>query len=157
MTINGVWEVPTMTDLAAKGELFDWGAVAVPTLFDQPATWADSHTFAIPSGDMEPEKRAAALEVIAWMNKNSMMWATAGHIPAYMPVVESSEYQALEPNATYAVLAETAVYDPKSTVAGVASPLYDAVANFFEPAINGQLPADQAVQMFGEELEAQLR
>lgn len=157
MTINGVWEVPTMTDLAAKGELFDWGAVAIPTLFDQPATWADSHVFAIPSGDMDPEKRTAVLEVMAWMNKNSIMWASAGHIPAYSPVVASPEYQELQPNATYAVLADTAVFDPRSTVAGVASPLYDAVTNFLEPSINGQLPPEEAVQMFGEELSAQLR
>ena len=157
MTINGVWEVPTMVDLAAKGELFDWGAVAIPTLFDQPATWADSHTFAIPSGDMEPEKRAAVLEVIAWMNKNSISWAGAGHIPAYTPVVDSPEYQELEPNATYAVLADTAVFDPRSTIAGVASPIYDAVTNFLEPSVNGQLPPAEAVMMFGEELEAQLR
>lgn len=155
--INGVWEVPTMVDLSAKGELFDWGAVAIPTLFDEPATWADSHTFAIPSGDMSDEKRAAALEVIAWMNKNSIAWAGAGHIPAYSPVVASPEYQELEPNATYAVLADTAVFDPRTTIAGVASPLYDAVGNFLEPSVNGQLPADQAVQMFAEELEAQLR
>lgn len=106
---------------------------------------------------MDPEKRAAALEVMAWMNKNSITWATAGHIPAYKPVVASPEYQEMEPNATYAVLADTAVFDPRSTVAGVASPLYDAVANFIEPSINGQLPADEAIQMFGEELEAQLR
>ncbi len=156
--LNGVWEVPTMVDLAAKGELFDWGAMAIPVLFDQPATWADSHTFAIPNNpDMTPEKRAAVLEVIAWMNKNSITWASAGHIPAYSPIVASPEYQEMEPNATYAVLAETAVYDPRSTVAGVASPLYNALNNFFVPALNGQLPADQAVQMFGEELEAQLR
>lgn len=154
--INGVWEVPTMVDLAAKDQLFDWGAVQIPVLFDQPATWADSHTFAIPSGASE-EKRAAVLEVIAWMNKNSIMWASAGHIPAYKPVVASSEYQELEPNATYAVLADTAAFDPRTVIAGVASPLYDAVTNFLEPAVNGQLPADQAVQMFGEELEAQLR
>lgn len=155
---NGVWEVPTMVDLAEKGELFDWGAMAIPVLFDEPATWADSHTFAIPNNpNMSPEKRAAVLEVIAWMNKNSILWASAGHIPAYMPVVASAEYQEMQPNATYAVLAENAVYDPQSTVAGVASPLYDAVANFFVPALNGQLPADQAVQMFGEEVEAQLR
>ncbi len=156
--LNGVWEVPTMVDLAAKDELFDWGAMAIPTLFDEPATWADSHTFAIPNNEnMDPEKRAAALEVMAWMNKNSITWASAGHIPAYSPVVASPEYQKLEPNATYAVLADNAAYDPRSTIAGVASPLYDAVLNFFEPSINGQLPADQAIQMFGEELEAQLR
>ena len=38
MHINGVWEVPTMTDLAAAGELFDWGAIELPVFFDQPAT-----------------------------------------------------------------------------------------------------------------------
>lgn len=157
--ITGVWVVPTFVDLAANGELgFDWGAIAIPVLFDQPATWADSHTFAIPNDpDMSPEKRAAVLEVIAWMNKNSITWATAGHIPAYEPVVASPEYQELEPNATYAVLADTAVYDPRSTITGVGSLVYDAAGNFLEPAVNGQLPVDQAVQMFAEELEAQLR
>ena len=48
MHINGVWEVPTMVDLAKKGQLFDWGAIQIPVLYSQPATWADSHSFAIP-------------------------------------------------------------------------------------------------------------
>ena len=43
MMINGVWEVPTMTDLAAQGKLFDWGAVEIPVIFDKPCTYADSH------------------------------------------------------------------------------------------------------------------
>src|SRR5436190_22443579 len=30
MMINGVWEVPTMTDLKAQGKLFDWGAIELP-------------------------------------------------------------------------------------------------------------------------------
>lgn len=157
MHLNGVWEVPTMVDLAARGELFDWGAIAYPVLFDQPATWADSHCFAIPQSARRPmtdEKLQAVLEVIAWMNKNSLFWATAGHIPAYLPVVNSPEYQAMEPNATYAVLGEFAVFDPRSPVAGVASPIYESVENFFVPAINGLLPLDQALQMFEQEVEA---
>ena len=48
MMINGVWEVPTMTDLAAQEQLFDWGAVELPVVFDKPCTYADSHAFAIP-------------------------------------------------------------------------------------------------------------
>ena len=32
MHINGVWEVPTMVDLAKKGQLFDWGAIQIPAL-----------------------------------------------------------------------------------------------------------------------------
>jgi multiple sugar transport system substrate-binding protein len=159
MMLNGVWEVPTMVDLAAKGELFDWGAVRVPVWFDQPATWADSHAFAIPNSEAKPiteEKLAAVLEVIAWMNKNSLFWATAGHIPSYSPVTSSDDYKMMEPNATYAVLADNAFFDPKSVLAGAAgSPIYDAVGQYFVPSINGQLSVEEAVQMFTEDLESQ--
>ncbi len=159
MMPNGVWEVPTMVDLAAKGELFEWGAVRIPTWFDQPATWADSHAFAIPASEAKPiseEKLAAVLEVIAWINKNSLFWATAGHIPSYNPVTSSDDYKMMEPNATYAVLAENAFFDPRSTIAGAAgSPIYDAVRQYFVPAVNGQLSVEEAVQMFTEDLESQ--
>jgi ABC-type glycerol-3-phosphate transport system substrate-binding protein len=54
MHINGVWEVPTMVDLAASHKLgFAWGAVQIPTLFAHPATWADSHSFAIPAATFD--------------------------------------------------------------------------------------------------------
>lgn len=159
MMLNGVWEVPTMVDLAAKGALFDWGAVRVPVWFDQPATWADSHAFAIPNSEAKPitpEKLAAVLEVIAWMNKNSLFWATAGHIPSYSPVTSSDDYKAMQPNATYAVLGDNAFFDPVSTLAGAAgSPIYDAVGQYFVPSINGQLSVEEAIQMFTEDLESQ--
>lgn len=154
---NGVWEVPTFTDLAEQGDFFDWGAMVVPTLFDQPATWADSHTFAIPAGDISDEKLEAVLTVMAWMNENSLQWAGAGHVPAYLPVVESEAYQSLEPNATYAELINNAAYDPNSPLAGVAGPMYSASANFIAPSVNGQLPPEQAVQGFVDELNAQMR
>ena len=54
MHINGVWEVPTMVDLAKKGQLFDWGAIQIPTLYAHPATWANSHSFAIPDRKGNP-------------------------------------------------------------------------------------------------------
>ena len=47
--LNGVWEVPTFTDLHKKGSLGDWSATVIPPLMDEPATWADSHAFAIPN------------------------------------------------------------------------------------------------------------
>src|SRR5690606_33774023 len=104
MMINGVWEVPTMTDLHKDGKLFEWGAVELPVIFDHPSTYADSHVFALPANkgkEMTPEKRAAVQEVVGWISKNSLLWATAGHIPAYGPVTNSAEYKAMEPNATY--------------------------------------------------------
>ena len=71
MHINGVWEVPTFTDLAAQNKLgFEWGAVELPTFFNHACTYSDSHAFAIPanaSKTMTPERRAAVLNVIGAM------------------------------------------------------------------------------------------
>jgi len=159
--INGVWEVPTMTDLAKNNKLgFEWGAIQIPTLYDVPATWADSHSFAIPNrkgNEVKPEKVASVMKIIAWMNHHSLFWATAGHIPAYKPVTETAEYKAMQPNAVYSSLAKTAVFDPKSKIAGVASPVYAAVVNFVAPAFAGQLKPDDAVAQVRDQLEAELK
>lgn len=156
--INGVWEVPTFKDQAAAGTLgFDWFANEVPQLLDQPATWADSHAFAIPNDpNMSAETRDAVLTVIGWMEKHSLDWAGAGHIPAYKATVESAEYQQLQPNATYASLADHAAFDPRSKVAGVASPIYEAVDNIIAPAMHGYLGAEDAAQQVKEQLQSLL-
>lgn len=159
MHINGVWEVPTMTDLHAKGQLFEWGAIQLPTFFDHPATWADSHAFAIPNNvgkEMTAEKKAAVMEVIAWMNKNSTFWATAGHLPAYSPARDNEEFKTMQPNATYAKLADTAVFDPSSVLAGVASSVYDAAGNFLMPAVNGEMEAQEAMEGMRDDLNSQV-
>ena len=136
MHINGVWEVPTMVDLAKKGQLFDWGAIQIPVLYSQPATWADSHSFAIPDrkgNPLTPEKRKLVLDTIHWFNQHSLEWAGGGHIPAYLPVQDSAEFKALKPNSDYVSLAKTAVFDPVSIYAGVASPVYDACGQLHDP------------------------
>lgn len=157
MHINGVWEVPTFTDLAQKGELgFEWGAVELPVFFDHPCTYSDSHAFAIPNNvgkEMTPEKRAAVLTVIKEIVGNGLYWATAGHIPALQSVVDSAEYQAMEPNATYAVLTKNMVYDPKSRFAGVAGPMFTAAGNAFTAAANGEVDAADAVADMKAELD----
>lgn len=157
--INGVWEVPTMKDLEKKGTLgFEWGAVQVPKFMDVQTTWADSHSFAIPkTTKMSPEKRKAVMEVIGWMEKHAISWADAGHIPAYMPVSTSAEFKKMEPNATYASLADSASYDPRSPIAGVASPVYDAAINIISPAINGYMDPEQAAEQVQSELQSKLK
>lgn len=157
MMINGVWEVPTMTDLNAQGKLFNWGAVELPVIFDMPSTYADSHAFALPLNqgkDMTPEKRAAVLEVIGWIEKNSLLWATAGHIPAYGPVTDSAEYKAMEPNATYSSLTANMIFDPKTPLAGVAGPIFDVMSTYFVPTLNGEMDPAEAVTAIKEELNA---
>jgi multiple sugar transport system substrate-binding protein len=157
MHINGVWEVPTFTDLAAKGELgFEWGAIELPVFFDHACTYSDSHAFAIPNNqgkEMTAEKRAAVLKVVKDIVSQGNFWATAGHIPALNSVTSSAEYQAMEPNATYAVLTANMVYDPKSPMAGVASPMFAAAGNAFTAAVNGEVSATDAVAEMKEELD----
>ena len=155
MMINGVWEVPTMTDLQAAGNLFEWGAVELPVIFDHPSTYADSHAFAIPANqgvEMTPEKRAAVEEVIGWMARNSLVWATAGHIPAYDPVTASDEYKAMEPNATYSPLTANMIFDPKTPLAGVAGPIFDVMSTYFVPTLNGEMDPAEAVEAIRDEL-----
>ena len=155
MMINGVWEVPTMIDLKEQGKLFEWGAVELPVIFDHAGTYADSHTFAIPANagnEMTAEKKAAVLEVISWLTKHSLVWATAGHIPAYGPVTQSAEYQQMEPNATYSSVTENMIFDPKSTLAGVAGPIYDVMSTYFVPTLNGEMEPAEAVEEIKYEL-----
>ena len=158
MHVNGVWEVPTFTDLAKQNKLgFEWGAIELPVFFNHPCTYSDSHSFAIPNNAnkaMTPEKRAAVLKVIGFMLNEGPYWATAGHIPALQSVVDSPEYKAMQPNATYAVLTANMVYDPKSKFAGVAGPIFNAAGNAFTAAVNGEEEPAAAVEQMKEELDA---
>lgn len=155
--VNGVWEVPTMEDLEAQGKLFNWGAIEIPALFDNTCTYADSHAFAIPNNagkTQTPERHAAVLEVIKWMSDNSLFWATAGHIPANKAVLDSEEYKAMQPQATYAQLTDSQIFDPRSPFAGVASPLFDAAGNAFTAAMNNEIDAATAAQEMKDALDS---
>jgi multiple sugar transport system substrate-binding protein len=155
MMINGVWEVPTMTDAHKEGKLFEWGAVELPVIFDHASTYAGSHAFALPANkgkEMSEAKRKAVLEVISWMAKNSLFWATAGHIPAYGPVTASAEYKAMEPNATYSTLTANMIFDPKTPLAGVAGPIFDVMSTYFVPTLNGEMEPAEAVENITTEL-----
>lgn len=158
---NGSWEVPTLVDLAAAGKLgFEWDVVEIPTLLGKDTNWADSHGFAIPTKgktQMDPEKRKAVMTLIGWMQKHSLDWAAAGHIPAYLPTAESAEYIAMKPNSNYAGLAGRATFDPRSTAAGVASPSYSVTQNIISPAIHGYMSPDEAVTQTRAELQKALK
>ena len=57
----------------------------------------------------------------------------------------------------YASLAEAAVFDPKTTITGVASPAYDAALNVIAPAIQGFMSGTDAVEQIREELQSKLK
>lgn len=117
MFFTGVWELPTMQ---AAGIPLD--ATTIPTLFGTPAAYADSHSFVLPrQNEVDEVRRAAAYDFVANLLKGSLSWAEAGHIPAYQPVVDSPEYQNLEPQSHYANAAEIINYDPPAWFTGSGS------------------------------------
>jgi len=151
--INGVWEVPSMVDGRKANKIpFDYGVAPMPALGGSQNVWADSHGLAIPNNARKPiskENLAGVLDFIAYVQKNSMIWAQGGHIPAYRATVSSKEYANLKPNSDYAsIAAANAVFDPPGWFSGAAGPLQATAQKYFVAAIQGQLSVDQAWSMF---------
>lgn len=142
MFFTGVWELPT-----AKNAGIAFDAMPIPTLFGTPAAYADSHAFTLPhQSNPDPEQRRATYQFVADILQNSLDWAVAGHIPAYQPVVEGSEYQALVPQAHYAPAAEILNYDPEAWFTGSGS---DFQSYFLETVQNVYLDGADPTEGFG--------
>jgi multiple sugar transport system substrate-binding protein len=153
--LNGVWEVPELVRQSKAGTLgFDYGIVPLPRMYANAGTWTDSHAFAIPANADRPpsaQKVNAILRFVAYVSRHSMGWAEGGHIPAYRPVAESPEAQALMPNAMYAAAARNVVYDPDGWYMGAAGPLEAIASKFLPAALYGYMTPAQAVQRFESE------
>lgn len=130
---NGEWELKGMEN---AGVPFD--ATTIPTLFGTPAAFTDSHTLVLPHQD-EPDEATRRLthEVAASMLQRSILWASAGHIPGYTPVVESPEYAEFEVQPHYASAAEKSVLDPAVWFAGAGSEFQNRVGGAMQGAIGG--------------------
>ncbi|ROQ38608.1 multiple sugar transport system substrate-binding protein [Frondihabitans sp. PhB188] len=121
--LEGEWEITTAQSI--KGLKF--GMVPIPNLFDKPAAQADSHTFVLPRKDRTPEQRKQAMTFIKSMLDQSQTWAMGGHVPAYLPTLDSSAYKALEPQADYASAAGYAIYDDPAWYGGSGSTFENTV------------------------------
>lgn len=110
--MTGVWATGTWE--STKG--LDFGAMPIPKIFDQDATWGDSHTIILPTTkDNDPEKRKAALIFADWVASNGQIWAKAGHIPSKPSVLEKQEFKDLPYRSDYAMVAGTVKFNKPST------------------------------------------
>lgn len=100
MLFNGTWVVDQYVDEAP----FEYAAMDFPTLYDEPAVWADAHTWTVPAQpDADPVKYRAAMEFLSFLYENDEAWALGtGHISARTSVLESESYQAAPQRANYA-------------------------------------------------------
>ncbi|WP_265446427.1 extracellular solute-binding protein [Flexivirga meconopsidis] len=115
---DGEWQIPTYRDTPVR---FD--VVPVPHVFGPKlVAFADSHSLVIPrNGAMDAERRSIALGFIKSLLDSSMTWAQGGHIPAWLPVRESPEFDKLRPQANYVEAATAARYDPPGWYSGAGS------------------------------------
>lgn len=143
LMIHGNWEMST---LDAAGT--PYSASQFPNLFGNHRTRGDSHCYVLPhQRDRAPERTRAALEYAAWMLRHSLTWSEgAGHIPAYQPVVESPEYDALHPQSEYREAAENVQFEPEAWFSGSAARLQDEATGPLTALHQGTQTPDEALE-----------
>ena len=152
MLFTGVWEVPSA---AASGIPYD--ASIIPTLFGTPAVYADSHAFVLPrQSTVDETKREDVYKMVSTILKDSISWAEAGHIPAYGPVVDSSEYADLIPQAHYAEAAEYLNYDPPAWFTGSGSDFQTYFLDSIQSVILAKDDAATGMKRFVDRVNTQL-
>jgi multiple sugar transport system substrate-binding protein len=115
--LQGEWEITTAQSISG----LKFGMVPVPTLFDRAAGQGDSHTFVLPETNRTHAQLSRAMGFIKSMLDQSLTWAKGGHIPAYLPTLDSQPYKELVPQSNYASAADTVVYDAAAWYSGSGS------------------------------------
>lgn len=146
MIVAGNWFYWTATEAGVN-----FGFAAMPTFFDTPKTWGNSHNLVIPKqrAGTPDEVYVAAAKAIKWINENSDVWGIyGGHIPAYNPARESAAL--LESNtwqvslSTFAKMAEDGVLHYPITHERAAE-LENVFNTNIELAYNGTLTCEAAL------------
>jgi len=97
VTWDGIWQI---NDLKTTAPNLKWSIAPIPTVFDRPASWANSHQLVMLSHrDPDPNAQQASKTFIKWMVEHSSEWAAAGMIPAYNPARNSAEFQSMPQSA----------------------------------------------------------
>lgn len=96
---NGVWAV-NQYELEAP---FDYEVTDAPQLFGTPASWANSHSWAVPVQDHnDPAQYRAAFEFVKYLYEHTGDWAIAtGHMAASTTAINSEEYMAAPHRSQY--------------------------------------------------------
>lgn len=101
---NGTWVV----DQYSRETPFEYMALDFPTLYDTPATWANSHMWVVPKQE-DDAKYDAALRYIAFLHDHVKDWGVGtGHLPPRTSVLESEALRSAPQRANFANTANIA-------------------------------------------------
>jgi multiple sugar transport system substrate-binding protein len=154
----GNWEINRFKAFnEAQG--LDFSMTEMPSFFNgNRYTQGDCHSFILPRhNSWDPAVREATLEYAAYMLKHSFRWGEGGgHTPAYLPVTESAEYQALQPNAEYSGVVQNVQFDPDVWFSGSAARLFDESGSIFNQVYALAMTPEDALALLKERIESLL-
>ncbi|MEU6859686.1 extracellular solute-binding protein [Glycomyces sp. NPDC046736] len=153
----GNWEINRFKAFnEAQG--LDFSMTEMPDFFGNRRTQGDCHSYVLPRhNNWDPEVREATITYAAWMLKHSFEWGEGGgHTPAYLPVTESAEYQALQPNAEYSGVVENVQFDPDVWFSGAGARLYDETSSIFNQVYGLAMTPDEALDLIKERIQTLL-
>ncbi|OAK75485.1 ABC transporter substrate-binding protein [Lederbergia galactosidilytica] len=111
LLFDGVWTVGAFSET----ENLDFGVMSVPEVFNESATWGDSHTIILPIQNKPDEEReAAAMEFSKWVVDHGHDWAKAGHIPSKKGIADDADLKALPHRSEYIDVADIVAF-PKTS------------------------------------------
>ncbi|ANE49061.1 ABC transporter substrate-binding protein [Paenibacillus swuensis] len=138
--ITGMWATGALEHV----EELDFGVVPLPTLYDKPASWGDSHTLALPARhEISEAKRDASMIFTRWMIDHGAKWSEAGHVPSRTSVLQEASFQELKYRSDYAAAANTVAYWPKHTKQWA---LVELMIRQFEKMIYAQQTPEETLQ-----------
>ncbi|MFD4652913.1 extracellular solute-binding protein [Streptomyces sp. NPDC058441] len=150
LIFTGEWDSAAFSKI--KG--MELGASPFPQIYDSHAGWADAHMFVLPHQDNpDKERRRTTHRLVAELFKASFTWAQAGHIPGYLPIVESQKYRHLEPQVEYAAAAKTPALDPPAWFMGAGADSQVQMCQAMQTALVGANSASVAVDKMVKALD----
>ena len=152
--INGTWAVDFYDRQISKGEtaLTDYDVADFPTLFTDPATWADSHLWAVPMSlkTERPEAYDAAIQLLSWINDHNFDWARTGHLAVRTSVLESDAYATLAHRLDYR---RSATLGRDLPVTSGYDEIHDIMARCMRAIWHEEMPLDQALSKAEAEIQ----
>lgn len=150
LCIGGVWNTYTVEHV----EDLNFGVTLIPQCFGGEgdyAIWGDSHTLIVPvKASHTDEQLQACMKFFDYVSKNSINWATAGHVVANVNIVESEEYAAMPYRADYKDAANYVVYFETNPYS---YPIRDALIAQIGAYLTGDQDAETTYDMIVEEIE----
>ena len=131
------------TFLFEQTDGLDFDVLPIPTIFDEAATWGDSHTLVLPKETESREELLASIQFADWLAENGKDWAIAGHVPVKETVLDDPAYQAMPFRSQYSEIVETVNFYPHHPKLWACN---DIMVESLVKMLEGEFTAEEAIE-----------